>query len=551
MGVCEMDKGQESTSSAIRFDALDGARATAMLLGIFYHLPISIYTGGFGFGFGSTPATMSPKQPIDDWLHSFRMPLFFLISGFFAHMMLQKYGWKRFLFRRWWRIGTPLLVALLLLVTYRIVLEQVNPMAAGPFGMPAFGPMPPPPAAPGWNAPGPGFGPPAINPTTPRAGAATPNWSMQQASTDSAFGERDIAPEFQDRITPPASDAQQLRRPRFDDQAVAARDTASSTLSAQPRSILAQFPPNATSRNTPNAAAPPPPAFPFPFPSFPKRPWAEFLFGKYAKHLGLEHLWFLWYLLVFVTLTPIAVWISSRLGRVFGEGSTRALGDALIRFNLFGLVLSLLALPALIHARGFIGWTLTNPQGFMGAFPDCLIQYYSDEPFYFIYYLAGVWLYRSHTQLTRIASFWLWNLAIAVAAFAIAHRLSTTYSMRPEFAGWNLVRIGSFALYGLGTAYSSMAFIGFFQRFLNQPTRMGRYLADASLWIYLVHLPLIPYLIWWVQPASGPWWIGSLAGMALVTAVSLVMYELLVRPTPLNFVFGPAQRGRPTRAEPK
>ena len=45
-----------------------------------------------------------------DWIHSFRMPLFFLISGFFSHMMLIKYGWGRYFLRRYWRIAVPLLV---------------------------------------------------------------------------------------------------------------------------------------------------------------------------------------------------------------------------------------------------------------------------------------------------------------------------------------------------------------------------------------------------------------------------------------------------------
>ena len=38
-------------------------------------------------------------------LHSIRMPLFILISGFFGHMMLGKYGLSRYLAKRRWRIA--------------------------------------------------------------------------------------------------------------------------------------------------------------------------------------------------------------------------------------------------------------------------------------------------------------------------------------------------------------------------------------------------------------------------------------------------------------
>ena len=117
------------TATPTRFFALDSVRATAMLLGVFYHLPIAF----MGFGFGA-----SPKTSIDNWLHSYRMPLFFLISGFFANMMLGKYGLKRYLTRRWWRIGAPLVIALLILAGVRIVTNYFQSSSMGPsFGAPA------------------------------------------------------------------------------------------------------------------------------------------------------------------------------------------------------------------------------------------------------------------------------------------------------------------------------------------------------------------------------------------------------------------------------
>ena len=75
-------------------------------------------------------------------------------------------------------------------------------------------------------------------------------------------------------------------------------------------------------------------------------------------------------------------------------------------------------------------------------------------------------------------------------------------------------------------------------------TRVGRYFTDMALWIYLVHLPLIPHLIWWIQPSRSSWLGASLTGMLVVTGVALVLYELFVRPTPLVYIFGPPQPRR-------
>jgi glucan biosynthesis protein C len=67
--------------SMTRSHSLDGLRALVMLLGVAWHA-----VQGPGSGAVST---------FMDWLHSFRMPLFMLISGFFGHMMLAKYGLGR------------------------------------------------------------------------------------------------------------------------------------------------------------------------------------------------------------------------------------------------------------------------------------------------------------------------------------------------------------------------------------------------------------------------------------------------------------------------
>ena len=133
-----------------RYHALDCVRVTAMFLGIFYHLQF-MSTGGFGlggfpgFGGAGMGATFDPKGTVDAWLHSFRMPLFFMISGFFASMMLLKYGIWKYLARRWWRIGAPLAVAFFGFGLLRTYFPSVTTSAFGGMdfstaGTPGFSP---------------------------------------------------------------------------------------------------------------------------------------------------------------------------------------------------------------------------------------------------------------------------------------------------------------------------------------------------------------------------------------------------------------------------
>ncbi len=103
----------EIDSNARRHD-LDALRAIAMLLGIVLHGAISFYP--------------EPIWPVHDnyqyeWLrdfvagiHGFRMPLFFLISGFFTAMLWRKRGLKPLIVHRCKRILLPLGVGLVTII---------------------------------------------------------------------------------------------------------------------------------------------------------------------------------------------------------------------------------------------------------------------------------------------------------------------------------------------------------------------------------------------------------------------------------------------------
>ncbi len=158
----------EPVATSTRYHALDRVRASAMLLGVVYHaILFRMMVGGpppgpFGPGEGDSSRLFA------DWLHSFRMPLFFLISGFFGRMMLEKYGTRDYLRRRWRRIAVPLIVGIFTFSPLYIVTREVVG-GPGPMGAPRGGPPPgeatsrsfgPPPGA---AIPGP-FGPPPGGP---------------------------------------------------------------------------------------------------------------------------------------------------------------------------------------------------------------------------------------------------------------------------------------------------------------------------------------------------------------------------------------------------
>ena len=110
--VAEEMRSDRNTSDQRRTD-LDVLRGTAMLLGIVLHSFMS---------FMPAPWPVQDSRQNDLFflpvaaIHMFRMPLFFLLSGFFAMFILQREGVRGMLRHRARRILLPLLLALVTIV---------------------------------------------------------------------------------------------------------------------------------------------------------------------------------------------------------------------------------------------------------------------------------------------------------------------------------------------------------------------------------------------------------------------------------------------------
>lgn len=106
-----MSDGTGST----RLFYLDNLRALAMLAGVFFHAALAYSPMAQPF-WPSADVLNHSLFDVFAWAsHLFRMPVFFLLAGFFAAMLLDKYGDGAFWQNRLRRIGLPLLLFLPLL----------------------------------------------------------------------------------------------------------------------------------------------------------------------------------------------------------------------------------------------------------------------------------------------------------------------------------------------------------------------------------------------------------------------------------------------------
>lgn len=103
-----------------RYHDLDALRSFAMLLGIALHasvflLPVDFWPVQDEWA-RTVPPTENPYAYVMSVIHGFRMPVFFLLSGFFTAMLWQSRGVHRLARHRLKRIGLPLAVCALTIV---------------------------------------------------------------------------------------------------------------------------------------------------------------------------------------------------------------------------------------------------------------------------------------------------------------------------------------------------------------------------------------------------------------------------------------------------
>lgn len=113
------------TNNPTRYHGLDALRAFAMVMGVVLHASMFYVEGiGTGLGYKLSGRILTPTSEVLGivffFIHTWRMPVFFLLAGFFARLMVQKRGALSLLKNRAVRIVIPLVTCVLI---YNLVLK--------------------------------------------------------------------------------------------------------------------------------------------------------------------------------------------------------------------------------------------------------------------------------------------------------------------------------------------------------------------------------------------------------------------------------------------
>lgn len=125
---CRHASESNSKMSHRRTD-LDALRTFAMLLGIALHASLSFFVFPWPI---HDKHSSNLLLPVLVAVHGFRMPLFFLLSGYFTMLVFRRRGLAALLEQRFKRIFLPLMIALVTIVPLSVLLERFAIRTAQP-----------------------------------------------------------------------------------------------------------------------------------------------------------------------------------------------------------------------------------------------------------------------------------------------------------------------------------------------------------------------------------------------------------------------------------
>jgi peptidoglycan/LPS O-acetylase OafA/YrhL len=249
------------------------------------------------------------------------------------------------------------------------------------------------------------------------------------------------------------------------------------------------------------------------------------------------HLWFLWFLWWLVVGYAAASAIGSRLA------SLRLPSWPVLSPACYLWLIPLTMIPQWFMGNG--GATpIFGPDTSIGPLPIPHVFAY-----YAIFFGFGTLVFKFDDGSARIGQRW-W-LPLGIGLFVILPLASALLGGWSGPASFTIPPLGGRVLsVFLQAAYPwliTFGLMGLFRRYSPAENATMRYLSDSAYWLYLVHLPLIIA----AQLAVKDWPIPALAKflliVAVVTSFLLWTYQTLVRYTWLGrFLNGP--RARPARA---
>jgi glucans biosynthesis protein C len=220
---------------------------------------------------------------------------------------------------------------------------------------------------------------------------------------------------------------------------------------------------------------------------------------------SLMHLWFLYYLMIFCVL----VWVAGAL-----ELGAVAAWFARARIGVIVFVLPLVLVPAAVSVYA----PMPAPESFLPQWWALL--------YFGCYFFLGYQLHRRRSWAQEFKPLAPWLLLAGLATYACFFGLlHSGYRQSPgETMHWLVAVLQTYAAFWLTLCGVHAA-----ESWLNSPSRPMRYIADASYWVYLVHLPILFALQYPLLDVALPWPLKFAVSVLGTCILAFGSYQFIVR----------------------
>ena len=257
----------------------------------------------------------------------------------------------------------------------------------------------------------------------------------------------------------------------------------------------------------------------------------------------LLHLWFLYVLLIFYTATLILRSIVHVIDR---SGALRArLIDPVVRLIAGPVAPLVLAIPvaaALFFKPNWMMW-FGIPTPDTGLVPNTAALVAFGVAFSF------GWLIHRQQQILQDWSA-RWGMYVGPAIGATVTALMIAGGPTPVIAVVepSATTLAFAAFYAFAGWAWTIAIVGFAVRHLSGHSAARRYLADASYWIYIVHLPILIALQTVLAPYPWPWFAKYPLILAIAFIIMLASYQWFVRYSFIGAILN-GKKQKPAKAQ--
>ncbi len=241
------------------------------------------------------------------------------------------------------------------------------------------------------------------------------------------------------------------------------------------------------------------------------------------------HLWFLWFL----------CWLIAAF--LFYPTIANVLRISKLPAWLVSSPVSLLWLiPLTMWPQSFMNPNSFGPDSSIGLLPiPSVLAYYA------IFSFFGVLYWDVDDTDGRLGRGWAISLPIALLiVFPIGLDLvSGTFGIVPPLRDPALNSVVANFLQALFAWLMTFGLIGVCRRLMSHESNTMRYISDSSYWLYLVHLPLVLLAQWFVRDIPVPAFLKFTGMVIVISAFLLLTYEYGVRYTLIGRILnGPRRR---------